>query len=173
MKYYNQRHKPRYFNVGDEVLLSSKNICLARPSKKLDNCFLGPFKILEVVEKQAYHLELPQTYSWIHPVFHVLLLEPYQQHAGEDPSIPLLAILLPDGEEWEVEKILDECKHYKKMQYLVKWHGFPDYKNLWEKEADLQNCKDLLQEFRNYYQPTVILPSVPKLRKRRGRPQKH
>src|SRR5436190_21400111 len=76
-KYYNQRHKPRHFNVGDEVLLSSKNIRLARPSKKLDNRFLGPFKILEVVGKQAYHLELPQTYNQIHPVFHVLLLESY------------------------------------------------------------------------------------------------
>jgi len=50
-KYYNQRHKPRHFNIRDEVLLSSKNICLVWPSKKLDNCFLGPFKILEVVRK--------------------------------------------------------------------------------------------------------------------------
>jgi len=148
-KYYNQRHKPRHFNVGDEVLLSSKNIRLARPSKKLDNRFLEPFKILEVVGKQAYRLELPQTYNRIHPVFHVSLLEPYQRHAGEEPSIPPPAILLPDGEEWEVEKILDECKHYKKTQYLVKWHGFPDHENSWEKESDLRNCKDLLEEFRN------------------------
>ena len=120
MKYYNQRHKPRHFNVGNEVLLSSKNICLVWPSKKLDNYFLRPFKILDVVGKQAYYLELPQTYSQIHPVFHVSLLEPYQQHASEEPSIPPPAILLPDSEEWEVEKILDEHKHYKKMQYLVK-----------------------------------------------------
>src|SRR5437667_418806 len=148
-KYYNQRHKPRHFNVGDEVLLSSKNIRLARPSKKLDNHFLGPFKILEVVGKQAYCLELAQTYNRIHPVFHVSLLEPYQRHAGEEPSIPPPAILLPDGEEWEVEKILDECKHYKKTHYLVKWHGFPDHENSWEKESDLRNCKDLLEEFRN------------------------
>ena len=76
-KYYNQRHKPRYFNIRDEVLLSSKNIRLAQPSKKLDNHFLRPFKILEVVGNQAYCLELLQTYSQIHPVFHVSLLEPY------------------------------------------------------------------------------------------------
>ena len=102
-----------------------------------------------------------------------MLLEPYQQHAGEDPSIPLPAILLPDGEEWEVEKILDECKHYKKTQYLVKWRGFPDHENSWEKESDLRNCKDLLEEFRNRRRPAVVPPSVPKPRKRRGRPQKH
>src|SRR5438876_12291714 len=99
MKYYNQRHKSRHFNVKNEVLLSLKNICLAWPSKKLDNHFLRPFKILEVVEKQAYYLELPQTYSQIHPVFHVLLLESYQQYASENLSISLLVILLPDGEE--------------------------------------------------------------------------
>ena len=63
--------------------------------------------------------------------------------------IPLLAILLPDSKEWKVEKILDKYKHYKKTQYLVKWHGFPDHKNSWEKESNLRNCKDLLEEFRN------------------------
>ena len=59
IKYYNQRHKLKYFNVRNEILLSSKNICLVRPSKKLDNHFLGPFKILDVVGKQVYCLELP------------------------------------------------------------------------------------------------------------------
>src|SRR5256885_13410627 len=32
-KYYNQRHAPQRYRVGDEVLLSSKNIRLSRPSK--------------------------------------------------------------------------------------------------------------------------------------------
>ena len=60
-KYYNAKHKPKQYNVGDEVLLSAKNIRTRRPSKKLDHRFLGPFKILELVGNQAYRLELPKT----------------------------------------------------------------------------------------------------------------
>jgi hypothetical protein len=82
-------------------------------------------------------------------------------------------MLLPDGEEWEVEKILDERKHYRKTQYLVKWLGYPEYENSWVKESDLENCKELLEEFRNRRRPAVVPPSVPKSGKRRGRPRKH
>ena len=85
-KYYNQRHAPQRYRVGDEVLLSSKNIRLSRPSKKLDNRFLGPFRIIEAIGKQAYRLDLPKAYSRIHPVFHVSLLEPYRWGTVESPS---------------------------------------------------------------------------------------
>src|SRR3989440_8019729 len=79
MKYYNQGHAPRQYRVGDEVLLSSKNIRLSCSSKKLDNRFLGPFRIIEAIGKQAYWLNLLKAYSRIHSVFHVSLLESYRR----------------------------------------------------------------------------------------------
>src|SRR2546430_15754662 len=100
----------------DEVLLSSKNIRLSRPSKKLDNRFLGPFRIIEAIGKQAYQLDLPKAYSRIHSVFHVSLLEPYRRHPGEEPSSPPAAELLPDREEYEVEDILDVRQHREETQ---------------------------------------------------------
>ena len=106
-KYYNQRHAPQRYRVGDEVLLSSKNIHLSRLSKKLDNRFLGPFRIIEAIRKQVYQLDLPKAYSRIHPVFHISLLEPYRWRPGEEPSNPPAAELLLDEEEYEVEDILD------------------------------------------------------------------
>jgi hypothetical protein len=45
-KYYNKRHTPKEYKVGDWVLLASKNITMPRPSKKLDHRFLGPFQIV-------------------------------------------------------------------------------------------------------------------------------
>ena len=42
-KPYNAKHTPKHFTMGDYVLLSSKNIKMNRPSKKLVHRFLGPF----------------------------------------------------------------------------------------------------------------------------------
>ena len=34
-KYYNAKHKPQTYNIGDMVYLNSKNIILTQPSKNL------------------------------------------------------------------------------------------------------------------------------------------
>ncbi len=70
------------YQLGDLVMLLSRNIIIKRPSKKLDAKFLGPFKVVETKSKQVYKLDLSQTYSRIHNIFHVLLLELYKQRLG-------------------------------------------------------------------------------------------
>jgi hypothetical protein len=37
------------FSVGDKILLSTKNLTNARPSKKLDKKFVGPFTVFDKV----------------------------------------------------------------------------------------------------------------------------
>ena len=53
--------------------LNAQNIKTARPQKKLDWKFLGPYRVTKVVSPYAYRLELPALMK-IHPVFHVSLL---------------------------------------------------------------------------------------------------
>ena len=65
---------PREFKVGDMVLLSTKNLRLPVPKKKLAARFIGPFRVRDAVGKQVYRLSLPTTYK-IYNVFHVSLLE--------------------------------------------------------------------------------------------------
>ncbi|KAF2183119.1 hypothetical protein K469DRAFT_583746, partial [Zopfia rhizophila CBS 207.26] len=47
------------FKVGNLVLLSTKNLRLHYPSKKLSPLFVGPYQIIEPVRTQAYCLLLP------------------------------------------------------------------------------------------------------------------
>jgi len=61
--------------VGNLVILNSKNIRTKQPSKKLRPKLYGPFKILEKKGSQAYKLDISPGWK-IHPVFHVSLLEP-------------------------------------------------------------------------------------------------
>ena len=44
-KYYNTKHKPRTYNVGNMVYLNSKNITLTWPSEKLNFKFYGRYKV--------------------------------------------------------------------------------------------------------------------------------
>ena len=125
-KYYNAKHKPRTYNVGDMVYLNSKNITLTRLSKKLDFKFYKPYKVDVLVGKQTYCLKLPPSMK-IHNIFHVSLLEPGRSWDGTKTA-PLPAIV-NNNEEYEVEEILDNRHHYGKLQYLVKWLGYPALDN--------------------------------------------
>jgi hypothetical protein len=45
-------------------------------------------RTMEAVGKQAYRLKLPPTYSRIHDVFHVSLLEPYYNRRDRASTTP-------------------------------------------------------------------------------------
>ena len=64
------------FDVGDMVWLATRHIRTTRTSKKLDYKHTGPFKVRQVINDNAYKLDLPAT-MWIHNVFHVSLLDRY------------------------------------------------------------------------------------------------
>jgi hypothetical protein len=143
-KYYNQKHKAKSYAVGDEVRLSTQHIKLRKPSKKLTEKFVGPFKVIDIVGQNAYTLELPKQYDRLHQTFHVSLLEPYRRREGEELPGPTML----DGEEgWEVERILDERKSKGKRMFLVKWLGFTPDQNTWEPMAHLVNVQEKLEEF--------------------------
>ena len=48
-KWYNKKHTPQTFAMGDKVMLLAKNIRQLRPSKKLADRYLGPFEVIAVV----------------------------------------------------------------------------------------------------------------------------
>jgi len=50
-------------------------------------------------------------------------------------------------EEWEVEKILNKRKIWRVDRYLVQWKRFIAESDIWEKEADLKNVRELVDEF--------------------------
>uniref|UniRef100_A0A803TM75 Gypsy retrotransposon integrase-like protein 1 n=1 Tax=Anolis carolinensis TaxID=28377 RepID=A0A803TM75_ANOCA len=62
---------------GDLVWLSTKNIKLGLPSKKLSPRFIGPFKIQGIINEVTFQLQLPKSLGKIHPVFHRSLLKKY------------------------------------------------------------------------------------------------
>jgi hypothetical protein len=96
-----------------------------------------------------YCLELPTQWS-IHPVFHIDLLTPYKETIMHGPNFTRPAPELIDGEEeYSVEKILDSRRfgRRRRLQYLVKWEGYPDSDNMWVDKDDVF-AEDKVREFK-------------------------
>ena len=77
-RFYDKKHgNAILYKEGESVWLDGRNIKTFRPSKKLDQKKLGPFRILEKIGKGSYRLQLTKSWSRIHPVFNEVLLSPY------------------------------------------------------------------------------------------------
>ena len=148
-RYYDGKHTPMRFNKGDLVLLSTKNIKLKLPSKKTSDKYAGPYRIAEVIGKQAYRLHLPNHWR-IHDVFHVSLLKPYHLREGTEEINTTAPDILSDGEEvYEVEKIIGEhnWRDTGKRQYKVRWKGFDEEHDTWIYAEEFENMDELIAEW--------------------------
>jgi hypothetical protein len=76
--YADKRRQPLYFQVKDYVYLKvspMKGVSRFRVKEKLAPRYIGPFPILEQCGPVAYRLQLPETLSVVHNVFHVSQLK--------------------------------------------------------------------------------------------------
>ena len=74
---YNKKHLPVEFEVGDRVLLSTRNMNIKNIPAKLRSRFCDPFVVTERIGQQAYRLEIPTNWL-VHDVFHVSLLKTWR-----------------------------------------------------------------------------------------------
>ena len=154
-----KRRRKEEFKVGDKVLLSTEHIKLVgakylNHSVKFSAKFIGPFKIQQVINANAYKLELPGKFE-MHPTVNVSRLkrfvegdQRFSDREIEDWRPEGLVVKDDNGaREWEVSKVLAHRGRTGRKQYLVKWKGYPLYEATWEPEANLENAKAKLRQF--------------------------
>ena len=107
----------------------------------------------------------------IHPVFHVDLLTRYKKTTAHRPNYKQPPPDIINGEpEWEVEKIIksQHTGRHKKLQFLVRWKGFPSSEDSWVPESDL-SALDLVEEFYATHSHAAQLPLSTRQQKTRKR----
>ena len=88
--------------------MDTRNLFTKRPSRKLENCHAGKYRVKKIVSNHAVELDLPSDLH-VHLIFHINLFEPAatdDPHPGpvQPPGPPIKV----DGEtEYEVTTIVD------------------------------------------------------------------
>ena len=151
--YADKSRRDVQYAVGEQVMLSTKNIKLKTPgTQKLMPKYIGPFEVLQKVGSTSYKLQLPDCMQ-MHPVFHVSLLEKYRKSTDGGRYQPPPPAIIFNDEEWcPIDRILKERNvgrgrgHKRKMQYLVRYTGYGAEWDQWCDEQDITEVA--LQEWR-------------------------
>ncbi|XP_024989196.1 uncharacterized protein LOC112523753 [Cynara cardunculus var. scolymus] len=112
-----------------------------RKQGKLSPCFIGPFKIIERVGKQAYRLELPKELAGIHDVFHVGYLR--KCLSKHEEVVPLSEVKINEKFRYaeEPESILKErtvkLRNREVDLVLVKWKRHHGSNWTWERKDEM------------------------------------
>ena len=68
---------PHSYKVGDAVLLSTKNVQLNLPCKKLSPTYVGPFTIQSLLGDNAVYLNLTDRFRLLNPRVNITYLRSY------------------------------------------------------------------------------------------------
>ncbi len=142
------------YQPGQKVWLSTRDIRLRLPCKKLAPRYIGHFIIQKQINPVTFQLKLPLQYR-IHPTFHVSLLKPY--HSPVSPSTepgpimePPLPLILEDGVVYVVRTILDSRRCGGRLEYLVDWEGYGPEERSWIPRDDILDPA-LMEEFHSNF----------------------
>jgi len=152
-----KRGKGEEYRVGDLVLLSTKDLkwqMKGRRSEKLTERFVGPYKIKGIISSNAIELDLPKSIK-IHPVVNVSRVRLYTSQVKGQKKVPPKPVIIEGEEEFEMEKIINKRIVQGKEKFLVRWKGYTAEANMWESRENLENAKELVEEFEREYREEV------------------
>jgi len=118
--------------------------------EKLTECFVGLYKVKRIIFSNVIELELPKSIK-IHPVVNISRVRLYRPQVKGQKKIPPKQVIIEREEEFKVEKILNKRTVRGKEKFLVRWKGYTVGEDTWKNRENLENAKELVEEFERIY----------------------
>lgn len=150
--------------VGDKAWLSNRNLrqdgaaAAAGRARKLESLYYGPYEVVAMHGSNAAELRLPAGCR-LHPVFNVDLLKKYVDGHSEFPTRPVAdarpgplpaedpAAGGPGDPVYEVEAVIGKRGRGARLQYRVKWAGWPVEQASWLPASECDSCAEAVADF--------------------------
>jgi hypothetical protein len=150
--------------VGDKAWLSNRNLrpdgaaAAAGRARKLEPLYYGPYEVLAMHGSNAAELRLPAGCR-LHPVFNVDLLKKFVDGRSEFPSRPVAdarpgplpaedpAAGGPGDPVYEVEAVIGKRGRGARLQYRVKWAGWPVEQASWLPASECDAYAEAVADF--------------------------
>ncbi len=141
------------FKVGDRVVLSTlhrrreyKSSDGHRAAKFMPR-FDGPYSVVAVDEAHStVTLDLPEKPN-IFPVFHTSEVQPFTENNGtlfpEHALIPPDPVTINGYKEFFIDKIINQRRRGRGLQYRVRWRGEGPEGDKWLPAKELEDCEAL------------------------------
>jgi hypothetical protein len=148
--YANLNRREVTYEVGDRAYLRVsplRGVKRFGVKGKLAPRFVGPFKVLARKGEVAYELELPESLSAVHNVFHVSQLKKCHPEMADTPlrdTIPVEEAQLESDLTYEEKpiKMLETSKRVTRTKTImfckVQWNHHTEEEATWEREDELQ-----------------------------------
>ena len=111
---------------------------------------MDPYKVKGIISSNAIELELPKSIK-IHPVVNISRVWLYKPQVKGQKKIPPKLLIIEGQEEFKVEKIINKRMIRGKEKFLVRWKGYMAEEDTWENRENLENAKELVEEFERKY----------------------
>ena len=58
---------------------------------------------------------------------------------------------MSEGEFYNIEKIIGRRKNNGRLEYKIKWEGYPMNQSTWEPMKNLESAKELVEEYNRMF----------------------
>jgi hypothetical protein len=139
------------YKEDELVWLSTKNIKIARSSKKLNWKMINSYRTKKMLSVNC-QLNLSDLMK-IHDIFHISLLRKTSNDSLLDQILKSSSsIIVDEKKEYELNDIFDfkKIERNKKLQYKISWKNYSS-DSTWYSTGNFENSKKILIDFHQRY----------------------